>query len=139
MYRFTSMYPVRLAHSDDPDQKSVAQTIVNTKEMLRAMPNKGVGFGAVLPEQLNRLPQISFNYLGQFGGDEATEAEHTGAPDWQLISADENNPLGDQMSLENVLDLALIINGGVQSGQLQFSVVSRLAPHISEFYGRCAK
>jgi len=125
---------VRLAHSAAHGQNSVAQTIINTKEMLRTVPNKGVGFGAILPQQLNRLPQISFNYLGQLGGDDTTQSEHTNTSDWQLISADENNPLGEQMPKENALDLALIINGGVQNGQLQFSVVSRLAPHISELW-----
>ncbi len=63
---FTSIFPVRVV----PDMR-------RTKELLRAVPDHGVGFGqlrylneetaaalAALPS-----PQISFNYLGRFGVD----------------------------------------------------------------------
>ncbi|PLP90484.1 non-ribosomal peptide synthetase [Pseudomonas sp. FFUP_PS_473] len=64
---FTSLYPVRLgAHSD------LATTLKATKETLRQVPHKGVGYGALRylarAEQLHELPaaQVTFNYLGQF-------------------------------------------------------------------------
>ncbi|WP_409281873.1 condensation domain-containing protein, partial [Pseudomonas defluvii] len=69
---FTSLYPVRLgAHSD------LATTLKATKETLRNLPHKGVGFGALrylgtpqVQAAMQALPRadITFNYLGQFDG-----------------------------------------------------------------------
>ncbi|WP_258087589.1 condensation domain-containing protein, partial [Xenorhabdus bovienii] len=39
---FTTVYPVRLEM-----QAGVTETIIHTKEMLRAVPNKGIGYGAL--------------------------------------------------------------------------------------------
>jgi amino acid adenylation domain-containing protein/non-ribosomal peptide synthase protein (TIGR01720 family) len=63
---FTSLYPVALTL---PDGDALAQ-LRAVKEQLRAVPDKGLGFG-VLKYLDNRLqdgaaPQITFNYLGQF-------------------------------------------------------------------------
>ncbi|MFB7853602.1 MULTISPECIES: condensation domain-containing protein, partial [unclassified Streptomyces] len=73
---FTSRYPVRL----DVDGVGVVGAVKRVKEVLRGLPDRGVGFGllrylhpvaggvlAGLPE-----PQVGFNYLGRFaaqGGD----------------------------------------------------------------------
>ncbi|WP_340613214.1 condensation domain-containing protein [Xenorhabdus thailandensis] len=61
---FTTLYPVRLAM-----KTNIADTIIHTKEMLRTVPNKGIGYGALHQAgYLNGdLPAISFNYLGQLG------------------------------------------------------------------------
>ncbi|QAX84357.1 non-ribosomal peptide synthetase [Pseudomonas sp. DTU12.3] len=67
---FTSLYPVRLT-----PQTALADAIKQVKEQLRAIPNKGLGFGALryLGDDASRaalaaVPQarITFNYLGQF-------------------------------------------------------------------------
>ncbi|MGX7824530.1 amino acid adenylation domain-containing protein [Actinokineospora sp. 24-640] len=70
---FTSQYPVRL----DPGTGTVDAALKRVKEQLRAIPDKGLGYGILrylarvpLPE---RAPQIGFNYLGRvdaagFGG-----------------------------------------------------------------------
>ena len=55
---FTTMYPVKLN-----SQNSIASTIKYIKEVLRRIPNKGIGYGAIIG--YNTLPNISFNYLGQ--------------------------------------------------------------------------
>jgi amino acid adenylation domain-containing protein/non-ribosomal peptide synthase protein (TIGR01720 family) len=69
---FTSMYPVRLEANDALGAGEMIKTV---KEQLRAVPNRGVGYGvlrylgdAAIKTQLtpDGEPQISFNYLGQF-------------------------------------------------------------------------
>ncbi|MDK8180277.1 non-ribosomal peptide synthetase [Paenibacillus sp. UMB4589-SE434] len=63
---FTSQYPVVL-HT----KERVSDLIKNTKDTLRRIPRKGIGYGMLKylsPFELNvlRKPDISFNYLGQF-------------------------------------------------------------------------
>lgn len=63
---FTSQYPVVL-HAKD----RVADLIKDTKDTLRRIPHKGIGYGILKylsPFELKaiRKPDISFNYLGQF-------------------------------------------------------------------------
>jgi non-ribosomal peptide synthase protein (TIGR01720 family) len=76
---FTAIFPVLLdlSGSDEWDYH-----IKHTKENLRRIPNHGVGYGILKyltnPEHKQELtcklqPEISFNYLGQFDHDIATE------------------------------------------------------------------
>ncbi|NEO30634.1 MAG: amino acid adenylation domain-containing protein [Symploca sp. SIO3C6] len=72
---FTTIFPVILKVAaialDD-----IEDTLKSIKEQLRAIPNKGIGYGLLrylsldteISTQLQKLPQaqISFNYLGQF-------------------------------------------------------------------------
>ncbi|MBU3108710.1 non-ribosomal peptide synthetase, partial [Clostridium gasigenes] len=71
---FTSQYPVVLKNSDN----DLGMLIKNTKDLLRRIPNKGIGYGIIkylsnyeIKERIKfRLePEISFNYLGQFDQD----------------------------------------------------------------------
>ena len=82
---FTTIFPVRIdlsgvdpvdAFAGGPAAGVAAKTV---KEQLRAVPDRGIGFG--LLRYLNRetahtlsqlpVPQISFNYLGRVGGTDA--------------------------------------------------------------------
>lgn len=74
---FTSLYPV-LLESKNVDADNWGVKLKQVKEQLRAVPNKGLGFGLLAyadqSKQLGRLynqlsPKISFNYLGQFDSD----------------------------------------------------------------------
>ncbi|KDE25689.1 nonribosomal peptide synthetase subunit, partial [Bacillus safensis FO-36b] len=73
---FTSMYPVVLEAK--PDQ-TIADAIKGTKEMLRRVPNKGIGYGilkymtAAEPSGQHVHPEISLNYLGQIDQEVTTE------------------------------------------------------------------
>src|SRR6185437_2945067 len=63
---FTTMYPLCLTvNAGNRDLNSnfndIAKDIIRTKENLRAMPNKGVGYGALYGYVNAHLPQISFN------------------------------------------------------------------------------
>ncbi|WP_459782563.1 condensation domain-containing protein, partial [Photobacterium sp. R1] len=48
----TTMYPVRLTSASE-----IAGTIVQTKEMLQAIPNKGIGYGALADQLSQPLPR----------------------------------------------------------------------------------
>ncbi|WP_045500433.1 condensation domain-containing protein, partial [Vibrio hyugaensis] len=65
---FTTIYPVVL-----PLGATVSDTIVQVKEQLRVIPDKGIGFGALMPTE-SKLPPVSFNYLGQLDGVDASGA-----------------------------------------------------------------
>ncbi|NTS77173.1 non-ribosomal peptide synthase/polyketide synthase [Catenovulum sp. SM1970] len=110
---FTTMYPVELQAYPD-----LTEQIIKTKEMLRAIPNKGIGFGALC--QSGKVTQasvanISFNYLGQLD-------THSDSDDFSIIMADCGNTASD----ENTSTLALNINGAIQNSRLYFRVESRL-------------
>ncbi|WP_159502475.1 non-ribosomal peptide synthetase, partial [Microbacterium sp. 18062] len=84
---FTSWYPVALSTDDiDPalavvDPSAAADAVLRVKEHLRTVPGKGLGYGLLRhlrPESVEALvsgnmPQIGFNYLGQFGGVDARD------------------------------------------------------------------
>ncbi|KKL52368.1 hypothetical protein LCGC14_2286160, partial [marine sediment metagenome] len=116
---FTTMYPVRLAVQAD-----LADTLIATKEMLRAIPRKGLGFGALSQQGVwdSTLPPISFNYLGQL--DNGTANNNRDGMDWQITA----DACGEMVSPSNRGDLLLNINGAVQQGVLQLSVLSQLDP-----------
>ncbi|PHM39367.1 Amino acid adenylation [Xenorhabdus mauleonii] len=118
---FTTMYPVRLEMQAD-----IAETIIHTKEMLRDIPNKGIGYSALHQAGYltGELPTISFNYLGQLGG-----SSHQ---DWTITSDD----CGDSIARANGSHLLLGINGAVQAGKLQFNVDSRLPQPQTEVFLR---
>ncbi|MCU7250416.1 non-ribosomal peptide synthetase [Pseudomonas koreensis] len=111
---FTSLFPVRLTPA-----QSVAATLKQVKEQLRAIPNKGIGFGVLrhLADAATRdslkalpMPRITFNYLGQFDGSFAAE-------DGALFS-----PAGESAGLEQSLDAPLDnwlgVEGQVYDGEL---------------------
>ncbi|KPA18703.1 plipastatin synthase subunit D [Candidatus Magnetomorum sp. HK-1] len=72
---FTSMYPLAL---ELPDSEDLGYQIKYIKEMLRKVPNKGMGYGILkyITSHENKqdmlfgsMPGICFNYLGQFDED----------------------------------------------------------------------
>ncbi|WP_434339688.1 amino acid adenylation domain-containing protein [Motilimonas cestriensis] len=114
---FTSQYPILLRDCED-----LGETIIATKEMLRAVPTKGLGYGALLKSGAlddAPLPVIGFNYLGQFGGEDQAGQQGSG----QIIATG----CGQTMAAENHDNLLLNINGAVLEGQLVFGIDSRLA------------
>ncbi|WP_144174658.1 non-ribosomal peptide synthetase [Pseudomonas sp. Kh13] len=111
---FTSLYPVKLS-----PQADLASSIKTIKEQLRAVPDKGIGYGvlrylgdAASREALAALPegQIVFNYLGQFDGSFDGE---TGL----FIPAREND--GARQDAEAPLASLLTVNGQVYGGELR--------------------
>ncbi len=120
---FTSMYPVRLkAHN------TISATIIHTKEMLSAVPHKGIGYGALHQQQAfaMSLPKISFNYLGQLGAQSDNEESST----WQISQED----AGQMIASDNTEHLLVNINGAVQGGILTFNIASRLSSILTDAF-----
>ncbi|QLF91734.1 amino acid adenylation domain-containing protein [Pseudomonas sp. ABC1] len=118
---FTSVFPVKLSPTGTLDG-----SIKGIKEQLRAIPHKGIGFGALrylgeAPAQqaLAQLPipRITFNYLGQFDSsfaqeqDDGEEAFLAPALESPGASQSEQAPLGNWLS----------INGQVYGGELSLN------------------
>lgn len=136
---FTSMFPVRLSTAEAMDT-----SIKTIKEQLRAVPNKGLGFGALrylgdqeASQALAELapPRITFNYLGQFDAsfDEPAgelgqaaflmpAAEHSGA------SRGETAPLGNWLSIDGqIFKGELSLNWTFSQAMFEVTTVERLA------------
>lgn len=64
---FTTQYPAILKYYED-----ISTLIKETKENLRQIPNKGIGYGILKylreDKSLKAEPEICFNYLGEFTG-----------------------------------------------------------------------
>ncbi|MGW3961742.1 non-ribosomal peptide synthase/polyketide synthase [Amycolatopsis sp. NPDC005003] len=95
---FTSIFPVELTSSGE----DWGEALKTTKERLRAIPRRGIGYGALrhLAGTAPRLePRISFNYLGRFdhggglGG--AAHPEQTRAHQLDVVGA----VVGDELEL----------------------------------------
>ncbi len=106
---FTTMYPVQLTIQAD-----IANTLIATKEMLRAIPHRGLGFGALSQQGAinSALPLISFNYLGQL--DNGNTRQNGNNMDWQITA----DACGEVVSMANRHDCLLSINGAIQQGIL---------------------
>jgi non-ribosomal peptide synthase protein (TIGR01720 family) len=121
---FTCQYPVLL---DMMHSANLPAQIKSLKEMLRRVPNKGIGYDLLryaAPEALrsgmrtDREPEISFNYLGQFG----TGAQSGGLQPSAL------DP-GDSLSPDSDRGPALSFNGLIEGGRLKL----RLEYNLHEF------
>ncbi|MBT2572354.1 amino acid adenylation domain-containing protein, partial [Bacillus sp. ISL-51] len=109
---FTSLYPVVLhAHPG----KEISYYIKTTKEGLRQIPHKGIGYGAArylsgaTPAKMS--PEISFNYLGQFDQD----LQHHAI---QLSSYS----CGSDSSGNQARPYVLNINGMIAEGRLMLTI-----------------
>ena len=82
---FTNIYPVILDCSENAER-----SIINTKEMLRAVPNKGLGFGLLYNTEERNITDIYFNYIGEKENSCLADSFYTGK-----LVADENGMLGN--------------------------------------------
>jgi microcystin synthetase protein McyA len=113
---FTTMFPVVLQL---PNQNHLGEALKSIKEQLRAIPQRGIGYGILrylsqepeISAQIAAIPlrEISFNYLGQFDQGQGLEVDGKLAPE----SKGSNHSLkGDRTHL-------LDITARVIEGQLQ--------------------
>jgi amino acid adenylation domain-containing protein/non-ribosomal peptide synthase protein (TIGR01720 family) len=132
---FSSLFPVRLTPWED-----LQQSIKAIKEQLRAVPNKGVGYGILrylgsesCRTKMSQLPEarITFNYLGQFDG---SFSENDGA---LFMPAAES--AGSSQSEEAPLGNWLSINGQVYGGELQLVWTFSQEVYRTETVERLAK
>uniref|UniRef100_UPI003F64EA04 amino acid adenylation domain-containing protein n=1 Tax=Pseudomonas alabamensis TaxID=3064349 RepID=UPI003F64EA04 len=136
---FTSIFPIHLTAAHD-----IGDSIKAIKEQLRAVPEKGIGFGALrylgdehAREVLSNLPtpRITFNYLGQFDGSFDEDEGTLFRPADQSTGANQSA----QASLGNWLELngqvyggELRINWGYSSDMFNTPTVQRLADAFSQ-------
>ncbi|MGJ5892712.1 amino acid adenylation domain-containing protein [Streptomyces niveiscabiei] len=133
---FTTIHPVALRL---PAGDAWAAAVKSVKEQLRAVPDRGIGFGALnLPDVPH--PRISFNYLGRFA------ADHAWYRGLRLNPGGEHSPAETR---PHVLDVV----GALHDGGLTFTwsysrglhhrdTVRRLADallaHLTGFLDHCA-
>ncbi|MFD2640985.1 non-ribosomal peptide synthetase [Pseudomonas japonica] len=110
---FSSLFPVRLTPRAD-----LAESIMGIKEQLRAIPDKGIGYGVLrhlgsdaARQSLGQLAQgnIVFNYLGQFDGSFAEQ-------DALFVPSGESSGAGQSAAAP--LAALLSIDGQVYGGEL---------------------
>uniref|UniRef100_A0A486XPV7 Non-ribosomal peptide synthetase modules, pyoverdine @ Siderophore biosynthesis non-ribosomal peptide synthetase modules n=1 Tax=Rheinheimera sp. BAL341 TaxID=1708203 RepID=A0A486XPV7_9GAMM len=115
---FTTLFPVNLAVEAGSD---VHQTIQSVKEILRLIPDNGIGFGLLRwlrnDEQIinayeDKPATIAFNYLGQF--DQVLDDDNP----FKMASSD----VGPDICGECTRSHAIVFNGLVKNGKLKFSI-----------------
>ncbi|HET9957234.1 MAG TPA: amino acid adenylation domain-containing protein [Polyangiaceae bacterium] len=135
---FTTLYPVVL-----PIAESIGECLMAIKETLRAVPHRGLGFGALtsytqnpdLNQYVAQLraaprPSITFNYLGQFDNTFQVPSEEAA-----LFSPAEEDS-GDESSRDAPPTNAVVINARVYGGELEIGFIcaldAQLAEHIEQ-------
>ncbi|WP_250944740.1 non-ribosomal peptide synthetase [Clostridium felsineum] len=113
---FTSMYPIIVECTED-----IQESIVSTKEMLRKVPNHGMGYGLLKSEFEKVSADIYFNYLGEM------DAENKNSTDYSI---------GISIAEENRLPGEININGSVIQGQLSFIVTYDRNKYENETIGK---
>ncbi|MDR6979072.1 amino acid adenylation domain-containing protein/non-ribosomal peptide synthase protein (TIGR01720 family) [Streptomyces sp. 3330] len=115
---FTALYPVRLDagatdwHDVWAGGAALGRAVKTVKEQLRAVPDRGIGYG--LLRHVNRdtgpllasgrTPQIGFNYLGRFAAGRAADWEAADEPDAVVPPADPGMPLPHAVDLNAVTE-----------------------------------
>ncbi|MEO0970633.1 MAG: condensation domain-containing protein, partial [Cyanobacteria bacterium J06639_18] len=115
---FTSLFPVLLQRPLSAGDLS--STIKSIKEQLRAIPNRGIGYGilrylcedSTVNQKLQAIPtpEIIFNYLGQFDQEQSETS-------WRLVP----ESIGRNRSLTQNRNYLLDINALVVEGKFQVS------------------
>ncbi|RMZ60264.1 amino acid adenylation domain-containing protein [Chryseobacterium nematophagum] len=117
---FTNMYPFGL-HSSS----SLLETLMITKQLLRAVPNNGIGYGSLMGYVDQALPHISFNYLGQL---DQEDSDREGA--WYISSESSGLSFGN----DNRSTSIITINGAITEGELHFSILGYLPETQVEYF-----
>ncbi|WP_256250992.1 condensation domain-containing protein, partial [Streptomyces sampsonii] len=117
---FTSIHPVALAL---PEDEGWGAAVTSVKEQLRAVPDRGIGYGALrhlgghFAEHDSAL--ISFNYLGRLDlAGTTSQTPDATADSWYLSSA--LNPGGEHSPREHRPHL-LDVTAGLLDGRLVFT------------------
>ncbi|MBR0738639.1 amino acid adenylation domain-containing protein [Bradyrhizobium liaoningense] len=135
---FTTAFPVRLedAGADEP------KLIKAVKETLRAIPNRGLGYGVLrhLGSERQRQalaqlaePQIVFNYLGRFDGSVGTSQRFSFAPESAGPSRSATAPTRGWLNINGLVrDGRLELSFGYGRKRYRHATVERLAAHYRD-------
>ncbi|WP_125152628.1 non-ribosomal peptide synthetase [Clostridium rectalis] len=106
---FTTIFPVTASNIG----KSIKEDILNTKETLRRVPNKGIGYSVIKAyrssELLEHSCDITFNYLGEF------DSKKEEFP----INIEEIE-FGNEIDPKNRFGTPITIDGSIVEGHLEF-------------------
>jgi amino acid adenylation domain-containing protein/non-ribosomal peptide synthase protein (TIGR01720 family) len=109
---FSTIFPVIIGVNND-----VKEMIIETKEMLRKVPNKGLGYGVLRylsgVEFRQEEAQVTFNYLGSIEGETGIRAGRFEASEYSS---------GRGVALENIQKDILNINCIVIGGKLDIDI-----------------
>ncbi|MEH2625097.1 amino acid adenylation domain-containing protein/non-ribosomal peptide synthase protein (TIGR01720 family) [Bradyrhizobium sp. AZCC 1719] len=130
---FTTAFPVRLQGGSD-DHASLIKTV---KEKLRAIPNRGLGYGVLRylgsEHQRNALaqpaePQVVFNYLGRFDGSVGASSLFGFAPESAGASRSAIAPLRAWLNITGLVrERRLHLSFGYGRKRYRRETVERLA------------
>jgi amino acid adenylation domain-containing protein/non-ribosomal peptide synthase protein (TIGR01720 family) len=118
---FTTLYPIILTLPGGIYEDDLGRQVKEIKETLRRVPHKGTGYGILkyltaAPNKegidFNLNPQVSFNYLGQFG----TELG-------EISFAVAKESPGHDQSLRGEREYELEVSGLITHSQLEMSIV----------------
>ncbi|MCY8935163.1 amino acid adenylation domain-containing protein [Bacillus atrophaeus] len=104
---FTTIYPITIEALD-----TLENSIVKTKEILKTVPNSGIGYGIIQHQQGEKISNInidiSFNFLGELSRGKS-----------RFIKSP--FPTGTQIAEENIIS-NLIINSIIDEGKLKLDI-----------------
>jgi amino acid adenylation domain-containing protein/non-ribosomal peptide synthase protein (TIGR01720 family) len=112
---FTTIYPVALDMSHKND---IIRQLIEVKETLHRIPGKGIGYGVLrymAGKNYKLKPQVSFNYLGDFGSGIKTEK---GEQLFEFPGGYQGSEVPPDMQRATLLD----VSGMVVSGQLRLMI-----------------
>ncbi|MGW5053661.1 non-ribosomal peptide synthase/polyketide synthase [Actinokineospora sp. NPDC004072] len=125
---FTSQYPLLLRVAD-----GWADTLKSVKEQLRAVPRRGLSYGALRylggHDDLTAHPQISFNYHGQWDSGAAADGLIRGR----------STPPGADAPRERRRDHLIDVAGVVDGGELELTWLYSPGVHTAETVRRLAE
>ncbi|MCA1389298.1 amino acid adenylation domain-containing protein [Bradyrhizobium sp. IC3123] len=134
---FTTAFPVRL--KDAGDEASLIKAV---KETLRAIPNRGIGYGVLRhlgsEQQRHALaqlaePQIVFNYLGRFDANIGTNQRFSFAAESAGPSRSATAPMRGWLNITGLVrDGRLELSLGYGRKRYRDATVERLAAHYKD-------
>ena len=130
---FTSLYPVALKNFEN----DLEATIVETKENLRAIPTKGIGYGVLrylstdenIREELSiDTEQIIFNYLGQVGQEQGEDGAFSFSPENKGKEIGEANHTGSKITINCIIvDGVLSLSWSYDANRFHSDTISAIA------------
>jgi amino acid adenylation domain-containing protein/non-ribosomal peptide synthase protein (TIGR01720 family) len=115
---FTTLYPVLL---DMKHSKNIIRQLVEVKENLHRIPNKGIGYGILrymAGKEYTRMPEITFNYLGDFGTGAAAGTDSQDKQLFEFSGEYHGKIISDNMHRSTPLG----VSGMMAAGKMRLSV-----------------
>ncbi len=140
---FTSMYPVLLKNDVSQD---LSGNIKTTKEMLRSVPKKGVGYGIIKYlssfSDLDSEVEITFNYLGEFGQLDGARFTRSSINPGEAVSKNNNKSSVIDISglvTDKILNLQVSYNTGLVNESVVKDFAEKFKSQLILLIDHCVK